>query len=120
MGRPLVGNSRFEKYKHLLTVIGALIVFVTFVVRDAIRDQVKERVDSLGAADYQFTESTDIDYIASLLMNIGNEIEATHRKGPLHGHTALAEADEWVSELSLVCRWLVSGSIWSPRWYRRI
>lgn len=91
-------KSRLEKYKRFATVIGALIVFVTFVVKDAIRDRVKETVDAFQAADYQFTESSDVAYISTLLFTINDNIVVSSRKGDIDARTPLLDADVWVQQ----------------------
>lgn len=51
--------EKLDRRGRLLTLLGALIVFLTFVVKDAIREQVKDTVDALQAADYQFVSTSE-------------------------------------------------------------
>lgn len=56
------------KRRHqLLTFIGALMVFFTFVVKEGLRDQVKDVADSIGTADQSYVVRTDINTIRDVL-----------------------------------------------------
>jgi hypothetical protein len=70
-------NVRFKafvaKRRNAMVVLGSLIVFVTFVTNEAIRDNLKDYIDSLHQA--QSTFLLQRDHAAILL-----EIEATNRK----------------------------------------
>jgi hypothetical protein len=48
------------KRRRALTIAGALIVFLTFVVKEQIRDSLKDLKDSLAAADTLYTMEQDI------------------------------------------------------------
>jgi hypothetical protein len=74
-------KSRFGKHKHVITmtitVFGALLVFGTYVVKDVIREEVRDTVDSLQAADYQFVVTSEIHAnfrsLATLVLNRGEK-----------------------------------------------
>jgi hypothetical protein len=55
--RPEMGKRR---RKRRLTIAGALVVFLTFVVKEQIRDYLKDLKDSLAAADSLYTIEQDI------------------------------------------------------------
>jgi hypothetical protein len=53
------GNSQIKRFlkrrDRLLTVVGAIIVFVTFIIREGAREHLKEVADLLGAAQTTYT-----------------------------------------------------------------
>jgi hypothetical protein len=51
---PTKSRNWFQKHNRLLTFFGALIVFLTFVVREGLRDQLKDLVDSIDSAQNAF------------------------------------------------------------------
>lgn len=51
-------KSRSHKYGRVVTLFGAVIVFLTFVIKDAIREQVKDAVDSLQMAETVFRNTS--------------------------------------------------------------
>lgn len=52
-----------RKHHRLLTFVGALIVFGTFVVKDALREQLKDLVDSIDSAQSTYVVRMDISRI---------------------------------------------------------
>jgi hypothetical protein len=63
-----------RKHDRLLSVIGAIIIFITFLVREAIRDDLKELVNSIDAAEGVFMIRSDsrdvaeeIEYVRAYL-----------------------------------------------------
>jgi hypothetical protein len=55
----LAVQNFFSRHRRLLTFFGALIVFVTFIVKEAKREQLKSVVDSLEIADGVFAVRQD-------------------------------------------------------------
>jgi hypothetical protein len=49
----------FKRHTRRLSMVGALIVFTTFVVKDAIRDSAKETIDSLDSEEAVFAIRND-------------------------------------------------------------
>ncbi len=82
-----------QRHHHLVTFVGAVIVFLTFVARDGIREQLKDFVASLDTAENmfvlregnQFTESR----IAELTRNFKVFFEESHKS---------KSDDEWFEE----------------------
>jgi hypothetical protein len=48
-----------KKHRRLLTVAGALVLFVTYTVKEGLRDRVKDQLASLTAAQAQYTEASN-------------------------------------------------------------
>jgi hypothetical protein len=90
--------SFFEKHGRLLTILGALIVFVTFLVKEGKRDELKELVQSLDAAQSLFEirqENHDISRdVAELLGRIPGPVKL-ERKFP-----AVEEIEEMIGRHS--------------------
>jgi len=70
-----------------LVFLGALIVFTTFIVKDILREQLKELVDSIGQAEQLYMIQSDI-----------NEILAQFR--PLPDEVATAQASVSVAQVA--------------------
>jgi hypothetical protein len=60
------GNSQIKRFlkrrDRLLTVVGAIIVFVTFIIREGAREHLKEVADLLGGAQSTYTLLDNIAY----------------------------------------------------------
>lgn len=68
--------SLFVKHhSRALSIIGALIVFITFVVKDAVRDHVKEIVDSLQSAEGVFLIRADTASVAYAMSGISERVD---------------------------------------------
>ncbi len=88
MRRTLVrSRSYFRRHKRALTIVGALIVFATFVVKDGIRDDLKDRLDTINQAETTFNIRQDTNReIESRITNEWREMgEAIDRNAKLTG-----------------------------------
>jgi hypothetical protein len=68
------GSSRLHRHNRLLTFVGALIVFTTFVVKEGLRERLKDFVDSVGAAESTFMIRGDTNIANSLLRSLEEDI----------------------------------------------
>jgi len=72
--KPLLRPKRrlnfFKRNGRLFSIVGALIVFTTFIVKDAIREQFKESLDAMTVAHDVSILRGDTEGIESLLMNL--------------------------------------------------
>jgi hypothetical protein len=73
------GSSRLHRHNRLLTFVGALIVFTTFVVKEGLRERLKDFVDSVGAADSTFMIRGDTNISNSLLRSLEEDIGDVER-----------------------------------------
>ena len=53
----------FERYGRVISLIGALIVFATFIVKDLLSERWKDQASSLELAGYIFAILTDTSTI---------------------------------------------------------
>jgi hypothetical protein len=85
-------KSRFHRYRHVITVFGALLVFATYVVKDAIRDEIKDTVESLQAADYQFFATSEnraiFDLVKTIALVLKDEATKKHKGSETVGEAA--------------------------------
>jgi ABC-type transporter Mla subunit MlaD len=76
--------SRFrlflKRHRQSLSLVGALIVFSTFVIKDAIRQDVKDTVDSLQAAEDVFVTRSENQAAAMTLASIKAYVENLSNK----------------------------------------
>jgi hypothetical protein len=76
--------SRFrlflKRHRQSLSLVGALIVFSTFVIKDAIREEVKDTVDSLQAAEDVFVTRSENEETALTLASIDAYVEELSNK----------------------------------------
>jgi hypothetical protein len=73
-----------RKHHRLLTFIGALIVFVTFVVKEGLRDHLKDLISSIDATENVFLVRQDEHTVLLRLRQIKHRLldcEAKKRKG---------------------------------------
>src|ERR1700678_3057989 len=73
-------SSLFRRHSRLLTLFGALIVFITFIINEVLRDNLKEEVGAIQAAN-------TVGTIENNLLMVGNDVENLERE---HGSIALA------------------------------
>jgi hypothetical protein len=62
--------SFFKRHGKWVSFIGALIVFSTFVVKDAIRENLKNLVDSLASAENNFAIREDSALLSTEIAQI--------------------------------------------------
>jgi len=84
-----------NRHKHFMTVLGALIVFCTFVVKDAMRDQLRDVAASVDSAAETFAAIERTDRILQDLTTMVRMIFviADYQKG-LRGNSTGAENAE--------------------------
>jgi hypothetical protein len=66
-------RERARRKKRLLTITGALIIFVTFMVKEAIRDYVRDLRDSLESAENIYTLEQQIGNV-EMYSTLSNEV----------------------------------------------
>jgi len=69
-------------HRRVAAVTGALIVFLTFVVKDAVREQVKDLVDSLQSAEDVFEIRAQHEVTVALLNGIGQRVQLIWQSTP--------------------------------------
>jgi hypothetical protein len=74
-----IGNF-FRKHSRLLTFFGALIVFVTFVVKEGVRERLKELVDSIDAAQSSFIIRGEVGEANAQLRDLANEVNKIYNE----------------------------------------
>jgi hypothetical protein len=65
-----------KRHKRLMTFVGALIVFITFIVNDAIRDELKGTVDDQKAAEAMFFDWNKQDDTDQSLNDVEARLDA--------------------------------------------
>lgn len=66
--------TRSRKIKNLLVVIGVVIAFGTFVVKDAMRERLKDLSDSISKAEQVYSSHESVDLISLQLIRMETEI----------------------------------------------
>jgi len=74
--KPESGKPSAERRRRALTIVGALIVFATFIVKEQIRDYLKDLRDSIAGADSLYTLERDIGTVEIRMVQIDEEIAA--------------------------------------------
>lgn len=77
--RPIKIKTRstfLKKHNRLVTFVGALIVFTTFVVKDAIRDELKSTVDDEKSAEAMFFDWSRQDDTDQMLNDVEKRLDA--------------------------------------------
>ncbi len=64
-----------RRHGRAATVVGALVVFTTFVVREAFREHYKDLADSLDSARSGFFRESDMRYAITLLGHLRADLE---------------------------------------------
>lgn len=75
----------FVKHRRLMTFTGALIVFVTFVVKDGLREQLKDLVSSIDSAENVFAIRNDTATTATWLQRLQEQVDWIAEKIKLKG-----------------------------------
>ena len=73
------------QHRRLVTFIGALIVFVTFVVKDGLREQLKDLVSSIDSAESVFAIRNDANTTAMWLQRLQEQVDWIAEKIKLKG-----------------------------------
>ena len=63
------------QHRRLVTFIGALIVFVTFIVKDGLREQLKDLVSSIDSAESVFAIRNDATTTAMWLQRLQEQVD---------------------------------------------
>jgi hypothetical protein len=66
----------FRTHQRSLSLLGALIVFTTFIVKDAIRDHAKDLVDSIDSAESAYRSGIDLTLVSKEI--IDTELRIDH------------------------------------------
>lgn len=75
----------FVQHRRLLTFAGALIVFVTFIVKDGLREQLKDLVSSIDSAESVFAIRNDTATTAMWLQRLQEQVDWIAEKIKLKG-----------------------------------
>jgi hypothetical protein len=82
--RVKVRRTFLKRHHRIIIIIGAFIVFLTFVTKDAIRDQLKEETDSLQSAETLYLSwirnndlLVSLDDIETRIGNLQESVEKT-------------------------------------------
>jgi hypothetical protein len=79
-GKAGENQSFFGRHKRWLTFIGALIVFFTFIYNEGVREELKDRSDTLNTAENIFVTRADTNqlpvYMAYLNSRLGDVMRA--------------------------------------------
>jgi hypothetical protein len=70
-----------RRHQRLLTFFGALIVFFTFIVKDALRENLKDLVDSLNAAEASAMASNETQMAIVALEAVQNRLDRIVGRG---------------------------------------
>jgi len=71
-----------RRHRRVLAVAGALIVFLTFIVKDAVREQVKDLVSGLQSAEDVFEIRAQHEVTVGLLNGIGQRVQLIWQSTP--------------------------------------
>jgi len=63
-----------RRHEQAITLIGAFIVFATFIVREEVRENLKDLVSSIETASADFTSRRDTSALANQLNDIGTSL----------------------------------------------
>jgi hypothetical protein len=78
-------QSFFGRHKRWLTFIGALIVFLTFIYNEGVREELKDRSDTLNTAENLFVMRSDTNqlsvYMAYINSRLGQATPVPRRTG---------------------------------------
>jgi hypothetical protein len=75
------------QHRRLMTFTGALIVFVTFVIKDGLREQLKDLVSSIDSAESVFAIRNDTSMTAMWLQRLQEQVDWIAEKIKLKGTT---------------------------------
>jgi hypothetical protein len=73
------------KHRRVMTFVGALIVFVTFVVKDGVRERLKDLAASINSAESVFAIRNDTATTAMWLQRIQEQVDWVSEKVTLKG-----------------------------------
>ncbi|HXX23307.1 MAG TPA: hypothetical protein VEO19_09165 [Terriglobia bacterium] len=73
-GRVGEKRSLFARHKKWLTFIGALIVFVAFIYNEGVREELKDRSDTLNTAGNNFVTRTDTDQLSTYMAYVNYRV----------------------------------------------
>ena len=68
-----------ERHSRLLSIAGLVLVFVTFIVKDAIREQLKDSLDSISAAENLYLIREDSAAIKELVTDDDKRLDSVLR-----------------------------------------
>jgi len=91
-------NTFFERHRRALSLTGLLLVFVTFVVKDAVRERLKDSIDSIHAAESLYLIRTDTFTITALIQNVDKHIGSITGPADHPGSTEKRTARETLLE----------------------
>ena len=73
------------RHHRTLTFVGALVVFVTVVVKDGLREQLKDLVSSISAAESVFAIRNDTSTTTMWLQRLQEQVDWVAEKNKLKG-----------------------------------
>ena len=86
-----------RRHSRILTVLGALIVFVTFVVKEGLRDRGKDLLASVESAQTTFVMRSDVEDLRLQLRSLQRSIRTTGGESmEVERYNTIAQAQFWV------------------------
>jgi predicted component of viral defense system (DUF524 family) len=79
----------FKVHSREIFIIGALVVFITFVVKDAVRENLKDLVDSINSAEDAYRNSTESARISKEVVDVELQVEEFKRASDPTGPVTL-------------------------------
>jgi len=77
-------KSFFQKHGRLLSFVGALIVFTTFIVKDAIREHLKDLVDAVNSAEEAYRNETSIALVSKQIVDLELQLDSFEKAMQFH------------------------------------
>lgn len=94
-------DSRFQRmvrrHSRLLTFVGAFIVFITFVVKEGVKDHVSDAVNSLKTAEGIFLVRDELNESLSACNIDDNRVKHLYERQLTSGNIALADVEEMLA-----------------------
>lgn len=95
-------KSFFQSHSRLMSIIGAIIVFATFAVKDAIHEQLKELVDRIDAAQFDYALEKSTDNVLLSVSAVSRRVEDIESPGIANHGTSASNSDPARKELLVV------------------
>jgi hypothetical protein len=106
--RPFV--SWVRRYEHVFILLGAVIVFATYLVKDLLREDLKDLVDSIEIAKHSFKIRGDLVFASSEILTLEDQVAdlkvAVNQGKPDHLDDY---SDEITGDLSILKEQLFAG-----------
>ena len=99
-----------RRHQRMLTFVGALIVFGTFIVKDALRDQLRELGDAIKSAEDVYLVRSDLNSVVRLLLDLRGRIDHLRGYSLQDAEEGTQDAVGQMMELdSLDAAWLINS-----------